>query len=63
MKKFVPIEKQSKKNQREFFKRQRTASGFNTGTRYHKNKKSDYNRQETNRETKEILNERGDNND
>lgn len=31
--KIIPIEKQSKKNQREFYKRQRQTNGFNTGTR------------------------------
>lgn len=31
--KVVPIEKQSKKNQKEYYKRQRQTNGFNTGTR------------------------------
>lgn len=31
--KIIPIEKQSKKNQREYYKRQRSTNGFNTGTR------------------------------
>lgn len=29
----TPIEKQSKKNQKEFYKKQRAFNGFNTGTR------------------------------
>ena len=31
--KVIPIEKQSKKNQKEYYKRQRQTNGFNTGTR------------------------------
>lgn len=31
--KIVPIEKQSKKNQKEYYKKQRGSNGFNTGTR------------------------------
>lgn len=33
MKKYVPIDKRSKKEQKEYNKKQRTMSGFNTGTR------------------------------
>lgn len=33
MTKIVPIEKQSKKNQKKYYKRQRQSNGFNTGTR------------------------------
>lgn len=33
MKKIVPIEKQSKKNQREYYRNSRNMNGFNTGTR------------------------------
>lgn len=31
--KIVPIQKQSKKNQKEYYKKQRQSNGFNTGTR------------------------------
>lgn len=39
MKNFIPLEKRSKKEQKEFHTRQRSASGFNTGTRIMKTKK------------------------
>lgn len=31
--KVIPIDKQSKKNQKDFYKKQRGTNGFNTGTR------------------------------
>ena len=37
--KFVPMEKRSKKEQKEFHARQRSVMGFNTGTRTMKAKK------------------------
>lgn len=39
MKKYVPIDKRSKKEQKEYNKKQRTMSGFNTGTRTMQDKK------------------------
>ncbi|MCQ2603254.1 MAG: hypothetical protein MJ193_04930 [Clostridia bacterium] len=39
MNKFVPMEKRSKKEQKEYNKRQRSVNGFNTGTRVMKTKK------------------------
>lgn len=39
MKKFIPIEKRTKKQQKEHFKSFRRMNGFNTGTRVHKDNK------------------------
>lgn len=38
-KKYIPIDKQSKKSQREYNAAQRTLISFNTGTRVHKTDK------------------------
>ena len=38
--KFVPMEKRSKKEQREYHKKQRSTNGFNTGTRVMKTPKT-----------------------
>ena len=38
--KFVPIEKRSKKAQKEYHKKQRSVNGFNTGTRIMKTPKN-----------------------
>ena len=38
--KFVPMEKRSKKEQKEYHKKQRSTNGFNTGTRIMKTPKA-----------------------
>ena len=38
--KFVPVEKRSKKAQKEYHKKQRSVNGFNTGTRIMKTPKN-----------------------
>lgn len=43
MRKIIPLNKQSKKKQKEFNKKQRVMNGFNTGTRDMKSNK-DYKR-------------------
>ena len=54
--KFVPIEKRSKKEQKEYHKKQRSTNGFNTGTRVMKTPKTPTRamRKDAERKSKEI---------